>query len=156
MSTFGSSRTALPSDWNTFHTLLNNHTPAGWTRPSVAFNWAHSEYDSHGDAANHQQSVVLISDGMPFGSTTSLTNQYRAETVTAVNNLAAQGVRVYTVTLTAEADGAVYGNGGADFVFNESLVRNGGVAFRTANGAALRDALIAVGTLEVGSPSLIQ
>ncbi|MEI6501076.1 MAG: pilus assembly protein TadG-related protein [Armatimonadota bacterium] len=156
MTTFGTSRTTLPSDWTTFKSLLNSHNPAGYTRPSLAFNWANTEYDSHGDAVNHQQSIVLISDGMPFGSTTTKTNQYRAETVTAVNALAAQGVRIYTVTLTAEADGAVYGNGGADYQFNESLVRNGGVAFRTASGATLRDALIAVGTLEVGAPSLIQ
>ena len=156
MTTFGSSRTALPSDWTTHHTLLNNYTPAGYTRPSMAFNWVNTEYDSHGDATNHQQSVVLISDGMPYGSTTAKTNQYRAEAVTAVNALAAQGVRIYTVTLTSEADGAPYGSGGADYVFNESLIRNGGVAFRTASGAALRDVLVAVGTLEVGSPSLIQ
>lgn len=156
MTTFGSSRTSLPSDWNTFKTLLYNHNPEGYTRPGVAFNWANTEYDNHGDATNHQQSVVLISDGMPYGSTTYKTTQYRNETVTAVNALAAQGVRVYTVTLTSEADGEPYGSGGADYVFNESLIRNGGVAFRTASGAALRDALIAVGTLEVGSPSLIQ
>ena len=90
-----------------------------------------------------------------YGSTTTVTNQRRANTVTACNTLAALGVRIHTVTLTDE-DYGTYGSGGADFEFNESLVRNGGVAFRTADAQRLMQVLIAVGTIEVGKPNLFK
>jgi len=156
MTTFGNSRTELPGAWASFKTTCLNHTPSGWTNPAAAFEWARQDYADHGDATNHQQSIVLVSDGMPYASTTYETEQRRANTVAAADALAALGVRIHTVTLTAEADGATYGSGGADFEFNESLVRNGGVALRTADPEALRDVLIAVGTIEIGSPSLFE
>jgi hypothetical protein len=155
LTTFGSSRTSLPSDWQTHKTLLRSDRADGYTNPAIALDWALNQYQTNGHAATCQQSVVLVSDGMPFGSTTTLTNQYRANTIAKANQLAALGVRIHTVTLTAE-DNGVYGSGGADFDFNESLVRNGGVAFRTADPEALMDVLIAVGTIEVGSPHLFQ
>ena len=156
MTTFGTSRTALPSAWTTFKTTCLNHDPGGYTNPAVAFQWAKDDYSAYGDRNVHQQSIVLVSDGMPYASTSWETQQRRTNTVNRVNELAALGVRIHTVTLTAEGDSAPYGSGGADFAFNESLVRNGGVAFRTANAAALRDVLIAVGTIEIGSPSLFE
>jgi len=156
MTDFGSVRTSLPSAWSTFKTTCLDHTPSGYTNPAVAFQWVKDDYASYGDRNAHQQSIVLVSDGMPYASTSYETQQRRTNTVTKVNELAALGVRIHTVTLTAEADGAPYGSGGADFAFNESLVRNGGVAFRTADPAALRDVLIAVGTIEVGCPSLFE
>jgi Flp pilus assembly protein TadG len=154
MTDFGTSRTSLPSAWRTHETLCQNHNPSGYTNPAVAFQWALDDYNSYGDKNAHQQSIVLVSDGMPYATTSSETQLRRTNTVARVNSLAALGVRIHTVTLTAEADGAPYGSGGADFAFNESLVRNGGVAFRTADPAALRDVLIAVGPIEVGRPSL--
>jgi Flp pilus assembly protein TadG len=156
MTTYGDSRTALPSAWSTFKTQCLNHTPTGYTNPAVALQWAKNNYATYGDPNAHQQSIVLVSDGMPYASTTAETQLRRDTTVAAANELAALGVRIHTVTLTLEADSATYGSGGADFAFNESLVRNGGVAFRTANPAALRDLLIAVGTIEIGAPSLFE
>jgi hypothetical protein len=49
-----------------------------------------------------------------------------------------------------------YGLGGADFQFNESLIRNGGSAFRTADPNALMSVLIQVGAIEIGGPHLFQ
>jgi len=117
MTGFGTSRTSLPSEWTTHKTLCLNTTPNGYTDPSVAFEWARNDYATNGDSTNHQQSIVLVSDGMPFGSTQTITNQRRANTVAKVNQLAALGVRIHTVTLTAE-DYGTYGSGGADFEFN--------------------------------------
>jgi hypothetical protein len=156
LTTFGDSRTALPSAWTSFRTTCLNHTPSGYTNPAVAFQWALDDYAANGDEENHQQSIVLVSDGMPYASTSWETQQRRTNTVTKVNQLAALGVRIHTVTLTAETDSAPYGSGGADYAFNESLVRNGGVALRTADPNALRDVLIAVGTIEIGCPSLFE
>jgi len=156
MTDYGSSRTSLPSAWQTFKTTCLSHTPSGYTNPAVGFQWAKDDYAGTGDASAHQQSIVLVSDGMPYAPTAAETQARRDATVARVNELAALGVRIHTVTLTAEADAAPYGTGGADFEFNESLVPNGGVAFRTADPAALRDVLIAVGTIEVGKPSLFE
>ncbi|MBU0606773.1 MAG: hypothetical protein KKI08_02755 [Armatimonadetes bacterium] len=156
MTDFGTDRMSLPGTWSSFKTTCLDHNPSGYTNPAVAFQWAKDDYEDHGDSDANQQSIVLVSDGMPFGSSSYQTQQRRTNTVTKVNQLAALGVRIHTVTLTAEDYSAPYGSGGADFEFNESLVRNGGVAFRTADPEALRDVLIAVGTIEVGCPSLFE
>jgi len=135
--------------------MLRSASPSGYTNPAVAINYALNEFASHG-ATGMQRVIVLVSDGMPFGSTTTKTNQYRSATVTAANAAAAAGVRIHTITLTDEANGGTYGTGGADFAFNESLVRNGGRSFRTCDPAALRDLMITVGDIELGAPRLIE
>ncbi len=154
MTSFGGSRTQLPSDWRDHKTFVRNDGPRGYTNPSAALNWAIQEYAARGDDEKCQQSIVLVSDGMPFGQTAALTQQYRNQTVAKANEAGNLGIRIHTVTLTSEADGAPYGSGGADFQFNESLVRNGGSAFRTADPEGLMDVLIQVGTIEIGKAHL--
>ena len=134
--------------------MILHDTPNGYTNPATGINFAIDSILDHG-GDDHEKVIVLVSDGMPVGSTTALTQQYRNETVAAADRAAANGIRIHTVTLTLEEYGQ-YGYGGADFEFNEGLVRNGGYAFRTHDPARLQDILIAVGGIEYGKAHLIK
>lgn len=143
----------LPTGISNFQSTATAVGGSGNTRPSVAIDWAIEQFDTV-TTPDCDKVIVLVSDGMPYGGTTYLNNLYRQECVTAVDQAAAMGVRIHTVTLTDETQ-TTYGQGGADYVFNESLVRNGGYSFRTNDAQRLSDVLVAVGTLEVGKPQLM-
>lgn len=144
----------LPASQYQIRQNVENHTPEGWTNPAPALNFAIDSILNNGYGGN-EKVIVLVSDGMPLGSTSYKTQQYRNNTVTAANRAGTNGIRIHTVTLTAEEYGD-YGYGGADFAFNEGLVRNGGYAFRTADPERIRDILITVGGLEYGKAKLIK
>ena len=144
----------LPATVNTTYDHASAATAAGYTNPGIALQWAIDQIQATGRAAN-QQVIVLVSDGMPYGPTNSITQQRRTYGTQQANRAGSLGIRIHTVTLTAEEQGT-YGSGGADYVYNESLVRNGGYAFRTADPEKLKAILIAVGTIEVGKTYLFK
>ena len=78
----------------------------------------------------------------------SYTDLRKQAAITAADRAGAAGIRIHTVTLQ--------GTQGADFAFNEGLIRNGGYALRAADATKLRDILISVGAIEVGHASLLQ
>ncbi len=141
----------LPLVVNDMYNLASGHSPSGYTNPAVALNWAIDEFLARGGES--RKVIVMVSDGMPFGSTDAITAQRRQDTLDASERAAAAGIRIHTVTLTAEEEGT-YGSGGADFEFNELLVCNGGYALRTHDPERLCDLMIAVGNLEIGHPRL--
>jgi len=141
----------LPLAVNDMYNLASGYTPSGYTNPAVALNWAIDQLLAGGSGS--RKVIVLVSDGMPYGSTEAITAQRRQATIDAANRAAAAGVRIHTVTLTAEDEGT-YGTGGSDFEFNESLVCNGGYALRTHDPQRLCDLMIAVGNIEIGHPRL--
>ena len=145
---------ALPQAWQDHHTLVRNDSPSGYTNPAIALDWAIDEFVAHGNASLCQQSIVLVSDGMPYGTSDYYTQKYRNDAVTQADRAASLGMRVHTITLTQEAYGE-YGWAGADFEFNQSLVRNGGFALRTHDASKLCDLMEDVGTLDVGKPRLL-
>lgn len=134
--------------------IIRNDMPNGYTNPAAGIDFAIDSILNHG-GEDHEKVIVLVSDGMPVGSTAALTQQYRNETVASADRAAANGIRIHTVTLTLEEYGE-YGYGGADFEFNEGLVRNGGYAFRTHDPNRIQDILIAVGGIEYGKAHLIK
>ncbi len=142
----------LPADVQDTYDLASDHDANGYTNPAAGLNWAIDQYLADGNP-NSQQSIVLVSDGMPFGPNPTITQQRRDDAIAAADRAEAEGIRIHTVTLTAEEYGD-YGSGGADFEFNESLTRNGGYAFRTHDPAQLENILIMVGTIEIGHPHL--
>lgn len=144
----------LPDTMQNMYGTASSHNPEGWTNPGVAIDWAVDQYVNDGNP-DYRQAIVLVSDGMPFGADEEETQQYRDAAVAAANRAAGEGITIHTVTLTSEDHGD-YGYGGADFEFNESLTRNGGYAYRTADPAALQGILITVGKLEVGHPHLFK
>lgn len=144
----------LPQEQYEIRGDVEDHDPAGYTNPAPALNFAIDSILDNGYEGN-EKVIVLVSDGMPLGSTSYKTQQYRANTITAANRAEANGIRIHTVTLTSEGYGD-YGYGGADFEFNEGLVRNGGYAFRTSDPDKIRDILITVGGLEYGKAKLIK
>jgi Flp pilus assembly protein TadG len=144
---------ALTASINTSYTFFRSDTPSGYTDPSVALSWAVDEYAAHG-ASGAQKVIVLVSDGMPYGPTDYQTQQRRNNTIAQANRAAAAGIRIHTVTLSYDTGASDYGMSGADFAFNASLVRNGGRALVTNDAAKLRDLMIAVGSIECGSPCL--
>ena len=141
----------LPLAVNDMHNLVSGYTPSGYTNPAVALNWAIDQLLAGGSES--RKVIVLVSDGMPYGSTDAITAQRRQATIDAADRAEAEGIRIHTVTLTAEDEGT-YGTGGSDFEFNQSLVRNGGYAFRTHDPQRLCDLMIAVGNIEIGHPRL--
>ncbi len=128
--------------------------PNGYTNPGIALDWAITEFMDHGNS-ECAQVIVLVSDGMPFGSTDGVTEGYRGYAIAQANRAEAQGIRIHTITLTSEEYGE-YGYGGADFEFNQSLTRLGGYALRTHNPDHLQSLLITVGAIEIGSPFLFK
>ncbi len=144
----------LPDEVEEIYEYASGADPNGYTNPGIALDWAIDEFLTNGNSAC-EQVIVLVSDGMPFGSTPSKTQQYRDYAIEQANRAESNGIRIHTITLTAEEHGE-YGYGGADFEFNESLCRNGGYAFRTHDPEHLQDLLIAVGNIEVGHPCLFK
>ena len=144
----------LPASQYQIRQSVEDHEPAGWTNPAPALDFAIDSILDNGYEGN-EKVIVLVSDGMPLGSTSYQTQQYRNNTIAAADRAESNGIRIHTVTLTAE-DFGDYGYGGADFEFNEGLVRNGGYAFRTADPERIRDILITVGGLEYGKAKLIK
>ncbi len=142
----------LPPEVDDMYDKANSHHPNGYTNPAVAINWAIEQYLADGDP-NCNRAIVLVSDGMPYGPSNGITEQRRQATIDAADRAEAEGIRIHTVTLTAEEHNK-YGAGGADFEFNESLIRNGGYAFRTHDPERLCDLMIAVGNIEIGHPRL--
>ncbi len=141
----------LPPAVNDMYNLASGHSPNGYTNPAVAINWAIDQLLAGGSES--RKVIVMVSDGMPYGSTDAITAQRRQATIDAAERAAVAGIRIHTVTLTVEDEGA-YGTGGADFEFNESLVCNGGYALRTHDPEQLCDLMLAVGNIEIGHPRL--
>ena len=144
----------LPQDWKDQRKLVVSDRPSGYTNPALALDWAIDEFVAHGNANLCQQSIVLVSDGMPFGSTDYLTQKYRRDAIAQADRAAALGIRVHTITLTQEAYGE-YGWAGSDFEFNQSLVRNGGYALRTHDASKLIELMLQVGAFDTGKPRLL-
>ncbi len=142
----------LPVDVQDTYDSASAHNASGYTNPAAGLNWAIDQYINDGNP-DSQQSIVLVSDGMPFGPDPTITQQRRDAAIAAADRAAAEGIRIHTVTLTSEEYGD-YGSGGAEFEFNESLTRNGGYAFRTHDPEQLENILITVGTIEIGHPHL--
>jgi len=93
--------------------------------------------------------IVLVSDGMPSGRTTSETEQLRQDAIDAADAAAAAGITIHAVTFIQDgSDG--------DAEFNASLARNGGFAFHTPEPEDLAGILQTVGHVEVGHPILVE
>ncbi|HEY3397415.1 MAG TPA: pilus assembly protein TadG-related protein [Armatimonadota bacterium] len=104
--------------------------------------------------------VLLVTDGMPFfhdANGVKDATASKAATVVAADELAAQGIVIYTVTLCQDSGGTSYGFSGSDADFNSSLVRNGGYSFHSADPNALRDMIVGgVGSIEYGAAKLLK
>jgi hypothetical protein len=111
-----------------------------------------------GVSAATRKVIVVVSDGMPHSvDGTSATNALKAKAVAQATRGGGPlggpgkglGIVIHTVTLE--------GSGGANYAFNESLVRNGGYAFRAADANALADVMgIAVPGQIFGKPHLLK
>jgi len=144
----------LPQDVQDTFDIACSDTPSSYTNPGIALDWAIDDFASHASEGSNKM-IVLVSDGMPFGSSDSKTQEYRDYALEQADRAEAAGIRIHTVTLTAE-EYDDYGYGGSDFEFNESLTRNGGYAFRTHDPQKLRAILISVGSIEIGKSRLFQ
>jgi hypothetical protein len=111
-------------------------------------------YDSSGNlksgvSASTKKSIVIVSDGMPHSvDGTSATNTLKANAIAQANRAGALGITIHTITLE--------GSNGANYAFNESLIRNGGNAFRAPDASSLIDQTEAVGLIEYGLPHLLK
>jgi hypothetical protein len=85
-----------------------------------------------------QKVIVLVSDGMPNPASR------RGPAVAAADRADAEGISIFTVTLTQEGPGGDYGSSGNDAAFNASLVRGFGKAFDTPNSEDLDELLLLV------------
>lgn len=85
-----------------------------------------------------QKVIVLVSDGMPNPSSR------RDPAIAAADRADAEGISIFTVTLTQEPTGGTYGSAGADAAFNAGLVRGFGKAYDTPNSEDLDDLLLQV------------
>jgi Flp pilus assembly protein TadG len=151
---YGPLTTFDTSDHTTLNTTLSNATQLlqngnawGDTDTSAGLNFAITSLANA--PAGNDKVIVLVSDGMPHSvDGTAATNALKAAAITAANTAAAAGIRIDTVTLE--------GSQGVNFAFNEGLIRNGGYAFRAADADALFAALISVGAIEIGRPTLLK
>ena len=154
-----SSHSGLPGGISSSYTLFGKDNPGGNTFPETAINWAIDEFAAHGTEGKDHV-IVFVSDGMPNPSS------HRGPTNAAAQRAGLAGIRINSVTLTNESAGGSYGTGGADHQFNKDLVETynvgpdgaslGGVALQTSDPGHLRDLLIAVGTMELTQPSLVE
>lgn len=141
--------TNLTTPMQTGISLLSNDNTGGNTNPAPAIDWATQQFDTAGySGSNHV--IVLVSDGMPNPSS----NRQRA--IDAANRAAAKNIRIHTITLTNEPTGGNYGTTGSDYEFNKSLVRNGGIALQTSDPDKLKELIVAVGSKELGPPTLLK
>ncbi len=81
--------------------------------------------------------IVLVSDGMPEPSSR------RQPAIDAANRCWADGITIFTVTLSHEAGGE-YGLSGSDAKFNAGLVRGFGRAYVTPNSKDLTAILVTI------------
>ena len=140
--------TQLVTALDTASKLLKNGVAWGDTDTAAGLNYAIDRLLESGNPAA-EKVIVLISDGMPHDINGSYYTQLRMQAaVDAADRAQSEGIRIHTVTLE--------GTKGANFDFNESLIRNGGYALRAADADKLRDILISVGKIEVGHPSLVR
>ena len=149
LTVFGTAHSgSLPSALSTASQLLTNGNAWGDTDTSAGLNYAITKLQA-GAASGSEQVIVLVSDGMPHSvDGTSQTNALKTAATTAANRAASLGIKIHTVTLE--------GTDGVNYAFNESLIRNGGYAFRAADANALFQTLIAVGAVEFGRPTLLK
>ena len=111
--------------------------PCGGTHIAAGFDAANAVFRGQADE-RAEKVLVLVSDGMPYPA-------YRRQpAIDAANAAAAEGVNIYTVTLTQEASGGVYGGAGADAAFNAGLVRGFGKAYQTPDSKQLDDILLSI------------
>lgn len=140
----------LPTGLDTAGKLVKNGICWGDTDTSAGLNYAIDRLQLANPDTD--KVIVLFSDGKPHsvadGGHGAATQALEVAAVAAADRAAALGIRIHTVTLE--------GTHGANFEFNEGLVRNGGAALRAANADQLRGLLIAVGTIEVGRPRLFK
>jgi Flp pilus assembly protein TadG len=102
-----------------------------------------------GVSASTRKSIVVVSDGMPHSvDGNTATNTLKANAIAQANRAGRLGITVHTVTLE--------GSNGANYAFNESLIRNGGYAFRAPDASSLIDQTQAVGGIEYGLPHLLK
>jgi Flp pilus assembly protein TadG len=149
LTVFGTAHSSsLPAALNTASQLLNNGNAWGDTDTAAGLNYAIDKLQA-GAASGSDQVIVLVSDGMPHSVLgTSATNDLKNAATAAANRAGNLGIKIYTVTLE--------GSDGVNYAFNESLIRNGGYAFRAADSTELFDKLIAVGAVVFGRPTIVK
>lgn len=143
--------TDLPEALDAAGKLMKNGNAWGDTDTAAGLNYAIDRLLEHGGSPDGNV-IVLVSDGMPhdvrdrYG--TYYTDLRKQAAIAAANRAGNAGIRIHTVTLE--------GTSGANFDFNEGLVRNGGAALRAASADDLHRLLIGIGTIEIGRPRLLK
>ncbi len=144
-----SDHTNLPTAIYKGGRLVKNGLCWGDTDTGAGLNYAIDRIVAKGFPSTTDKAIILVSDGMPHSvDGTSATNALKTKAITAANRAEGLGITIHTITLS--------GSSGADYAFNESLIRNGGYSLRAADATKLRDLLISVGTILVGRTKLLQ
>jgi hypothetical protein len=140
--------TQLVAGLNQTCQVVQGGSAFGDTDTSVGLNYAINQLMASTNNSA-QKTIVLVSDGYPHDYRGAYYTNLKTQAAIAAAQLAgADGIRIDTVTLS--------GTDGADYAFEASLVQNGGYALRAADPTQLCNILIAVGTIEVGTPMLLQ
>ncbi|MEI6512804.1 MAG: vWA domain-containing protein [bacterium] len=143
-----SNHSVLPLGLDNNSKLTVNGNAWGDTDTSAGLNYAIDQMISQ-PGSNASKVIVLVSDGMPHSvGGTSSTTAFKLAAIAAADRAKTAGIRIHTVTLE--------GTNGANFDFNEGLIRNGGAALRASSADDLKRLLIGVGTIEIGRPKLLK
>lgn len=143
------SHSDLARDLDKASKLIKKGNAWGDTDTAAGLDYAIDRLLEHGSSSVTQKTIVLVSDGKPHDVSGDYYSWLREQAaIEAADRAEREGIRIHTVTLE--------GTHGANFDFNEGLIRNGGYALRAADANKLRDLLISVGAIEVGHPSLLK
>jgi len=148
-------RENLPDDLDTALNLLKNGEAWGDTDTAVGLNYMIDQLLDYEGADNAQKVIVLISDGLPHdwrdggNPTGPYTGAKRADAIEAADRAGEAGIMIFTITLE--------GSTGVAYDFNESLCRNGGLAFRANYASELEPRLREIlESLAGDHPALLQ
>ena len=137
----------LPWQLDNTSQLVQNGKAWGDTDTSAGLNYATDQLLAQ-PSSIAKKVIVLVSDGRPHSVVGGYNSPFTQAAINAADRAGREGIRIHTVTLE--------GAHGANFVFNEGLVRNGGAALRAANADDLRDLLLGIGAIEIGHPRLLK
>lgn len=142
-----SNHSVVPQALSDAGMLMKNGKAWGDTDTAVGLNYAIDQLTNNPSGA--KKVIILVSDGMPHDVRGSSYTELRKQAaIAAADRAGAADIKIHTVTLE--------GTDGANYAFNEGLVRNGGMALRAASADDLKDLLIKIGTPDWGTPRLIK